>query len=81
MSPTFSTVMVMENFTAIWLNRWQVTEAIHQLHEEYTRDQLVVIRYYVDSYDDQPFPRLSCKESEDRMKWCMTDRGLQINLQ
>ncbi|MDD4663746.1 MAG: hypothetical protein PHD83_03660 [Caldisericia bacterium] len=76
MSPIFSTVTVMENFTATWLNRRYVSEAIHELHEEHTRDQLVVIRYYVDSTSSDPIPKLSCEESETRMKWYMSDKGL-----
>jgi len=79
MSPTFSTVMVMENFTSTWVNRWYVSEAIRQLHEEHTRNQLVLIRYYVESTSDLPYPRLSCKETEDRMKWYMEDKGLQTS--
>lgn len=78
-SPIYSTVMVMENFTSIWVNRWYVSEAIHQLHEEHTRNQLVLIRYYVDSTADHPYPRLSCKEAEERMNWYMTDKGLQTS--
>ena len=79
MSPSGHTVMVMENINAIWLNRWYVSEAIHRLHGEHTRDQLVLIRYYVDSTEDHPFPRLSCKEAEERMKWYMTsDHGIPM---
>jgi hypothetical protein len=76
MSPSFSTVTVMENFTATWLNRRYVSEAIHELHEEYRRDQLVVMRYYVDSPSSDPIPKLSCEESEARMKWYYKDKGI-----
>jgi hypothetical protein len=77
MSPTFRTVMVMENFTSTWVNRKPISDAIYEFYQEHSRVQVVLIRYYVDSTADLPYPRLACKESEDRMKWCMTDKGLQ----
>ncbi len=78
-SPIGQTVTVMENFTATWLNRMPVSVAFSQLLEEHSRSEMVLIRYYVDSTADLPYPRLSCKEAEDRMKWYMKDKGLQTS--
>ena len=76
MSPTGQTVAVIENFTSTWLNRKYHSDAMQQLLEEHSREEMVLIRYYVDSTSDHPTPRLSCEESEERMKWFMPDKGL-----
>lgn len=75
MSPIGQTVAVIENFTSTWLNRKYHSDAIQQLLTEHSREEMVLIRYYVDSTADHPAPRLSCEESEERMKWYMADKG------
>jgi hypothetical protein len=76
-SPLFNTVTVIESFAAIWVNRPYLVKALNELYKEKRRDQFVIMKYYVDSTADHPFPRLSCDEAEERMKWYMpTDRGI-----
>jgi len=63
-------------FHAVWLNRGHFTQAYAELGEELDKNKVQFIQYYVDSTADHPFPRLSCKESEDRMKWYMPDKSV-----
>lgn len=77
MSPSGITVTVIENFNAIWLLQgvwWN--DVLQEIHQEYPRDKVVIMQYYVDSRDDLPYPRLACSESENRMSWYMKDKGL-----
>lgn len=77
MSPSGNTVAVTELFTATWcLGSIFSHQAIDEIYKEYGRDKFIAIEYYVDSTSDHPYPRLSCKEAEDRMKWYMSDKGL-----
>ena len=77
MSPSGNTVTVTELFTAIWcIGCVHSHYAIDEIYKDYGRDKFVAIEYYVDSTADLPYPRLACKESEDRMKWYMSDKGL-----
>ncbi|MDD4663792.1 MAG: hypothetical protein PHD83_03910 [Caldisericia bacterium] len=77
MSPSGSTVTVTELFTAVWCIGCIFSHsAIDEIYNEYGRDKFVAIEYYVDSTTDLPYPRLACKESKDRMKWYMSDKGL-----
>lgn len=71
------TLVVVETFTAIWaLGCIHAMYAMDTLNEELGPHRVAMINYYVDSTDDYPFPRLSCLESEDRMKWYMEDKGI-----
>jgi hypothetical protein len=71
------TLAVMECFTAIWLLKGSFSSyAMDALNEELGPNRVAMINYYVDSTDDHPIPRLSCIESEQRMKWYMEDKGL-----
>jgi hypothetical protein len=66
-----------ELFTAIWcLNCIHSHYAMDRLFEEMGKEKVAWIEYYVDSTDDHPKPRLSCPESEQRMKWYMSDKGI-----
>ncbi|MCE5224108.1 hypothetical protein LLG10_08050 [bacterium] len=77
MSPSGNTVTVTELFTAIWCLGCTISHsAIDEIYKEYGRDKFVAIEYYVDSTADHPYPRLSCQESWERMKWCMSDKGI-----
>lgn len=77
MSSSGNTVTVTELFTATWCISCTFSHsAIDEIYKEYGRDKFVAIEYYVDSTTDHPYPRLSCKESENRMKWYMSDKGL-----
>lgn len=68
-SPSGNTVAVTELYTATWcLGCIFSHKAIDEIYKEYGRDKFIAIEYYVDSTADHPYPRLSCKESEDRMK-------------
>lgn len=71
------TVAIVEDFDAIWLMKSFVfDQPKKELLEELGANRLVYITYYVDSTDDHPFPRLSCQESWNRMKWYMNDKGI-----
>ncbi|MDD4615123.1 MAG: stalk domain-containing protein, partial [Caldisericia bacterium] len=66
-----------ELFTATWcLNCIYSHMAMDQLYEELGKETVTFIEYYVDSTTDHPVPRLSWIESEQRMKWYMSDKGL-----
>ncbi len=66
-----------ELFTAIWCtNCVHSHSAMDRLYEELGKERVVFIEYYVDSTDDHPSPRLSWVESEQRMKWYQSDKGL-----
>lgn len=66
-----------ELFTAIWcLNCIYSHYAMDRLFLEMGKEKVAWIEYYVDSTDDHPKPRLSCYESEQRMKWYMSDKGI-----
>ena len=66
-----------ELFTAIWcINCVHSHRAMDRLYEELGKERVVFIEYYVDSVDDHPSPRLSWVESEQRMKWYQSDKGL-----
>jgi sugar lactone lactonase YvrE len=66
-----------ELFTATWcLNCVYSHMAMDQLYEEMGKETVTFIEYYVDSTSDHPVPRLSWIESEQRMKWYMSDKGL-----
>jgi hypothetical protein len=71
------TVTVVEDFDSIWLMKSSLfDQPKKELLEELGSNYLVYITYYVDSTDDHPFPRLSCPEAENRMKWYMKDKGI-----
>jgi hypothetical protein len=70
------TLAVVETFDAIWLNRAFWNGPRVELNQELGASKVAFITYYVDSTDDHPFPRLSCPDSEARMKWYMQDKGL-----
>ena len=71
------TLAVVECFTAIWaLGCIYSMDAMHKLNEELGPNRVAMINYYVDSTDDHPFPGLSCIDSEKRMKWYMSDKGI-----
>ena len=66
-----------ELFTAIWcINCVHSHSAMDRLYEEYGKEKVAWIEYYVDSTADLPAPRLAYIESEQRMKWYMSDKGL-----
>lgn len=66
-----------ELFTATWcLNCVYSHMAMDQLYEEMGKETVTFIEYYVESTKDHPIPRLSWIESEQRMKWYMSDKGL-----
>lgn len=66
-----------ELFTAIWcLNCVYSHRAMDRLIKEYGREKVNWIEYYVDSIPDQATVRLSNVESEQRMKWYMSDKGI-----
>jgi hypothetical protein len=67
---------VVETFDAIWLNRAFWNSPRVELNQELGPEKVALITYYVDSTDDHPFPRISCPESEARMKWYMKDKGI-----
>jgi hypothetical protein len=72
------TLAVVESFTAIWLLQevWYAWSR-DMINQELGPNRVAFITYYIDSTDDHPFPRLSCKESEERMKWYMPeDHGI-----
>jgi hypothetical protein len=76
-SSTSETVAIVEKFGAIWcLGDVYYNETLPKLSEELSSSRIIFLHYYVDSTDDHPFPRLSCQESSDRMKWYMKDRGI-----
>lgn len=66
-----------ELFTAIWcLNCIHSHYAMDRLFEEMGKERVAWIEYYVDSTDDQASVRLAYIESEQRMKWYMSDKGI-----
>jgi hypothetical protein len=66
-----------ELFTAIWcLNCVYSHFAMDRLFEELGKEKVAWIEYYVDSTDDQATARLAYIESEQRMKWYMSDKGI-----
>lgn len=68
--------VTVETFTSIWLLKDNpVQQALIKLENEF-KDRVCFLKYYVDSTSDHPTPRLSCTEAEQRMKWCMQDKGL-----
>jgi len=71
-----NTLCIVEMFHAVWLNRGHFTQAYIELGDELDSNKVQFIQYYVESTADHPFPRLSCRESEDRMKYYMEDAGL-----
>jgi hypothetical protein len=76
-SPTGGTVAVVEQIDATWCIKCPPFNfAMDKLNQEFGSTRVVMINYYVQSTDDHPFPRLSCPEAEDRMKWYMTDQGI-----
>ncbi len=50
--------------------------ALSRLFTTLGNSGISIIEYYIDSTKDHPDPRLSWVESEQRMKWCMTDKGI-----
>jgi len=77
LSESNNTIAVIEVFNATWLNRSPYYSfAMEELDKELGRNKVIFINYYVQSTDDHPFPRLSCDESENRMKYYMEDGGL-----
>jgi hypothetical protein len=76
-SPTKNTVAIVENFDAIWLLKGSLfVQPKLELNNELGFNQVIFIGYYIDSKDDQPFPRLSCPEAEARMSYYMEDKGI-----
>lgn len=75
-APEPGTVAIVETFDATWLNRAFWNKPRVELNQELGPEKVAFITYYVDSTDDHPFPRLSCPESESRMRWYMTDKGI-----
>ena len=72
-----NTLVVVESFTATWLLKESIYAPVRDdIVKELELNRVAFINYYVDSTPDHPFPRLSCKESEDRMKWYMEDKGI-----
>ena len=68
--------VLVETFTAVWLTKdYYVQEAFIKLENEF-KDRVSFMKYYVDSTDDHPTPRLSCTEAEQRMGWYMKDKGI-----
>ncbi|MCE5223149.1 6-bladed beta-propeller [bacterium] len=66
-----------ELFTAIWcINCVHSHTAMDRLYGELGKEKVAWIEYYVDSTADLPAPRLAYTESEQRMKWYMSDKGL-----
>lgn len=66
-----------ELFTAIWcLNCIFSHMAMDRLAEEMGKERVAWIEYYVDSTDDLATARLAYIESEQRMKWYMSDKGI-----
>ena len=66
-----------ELFTAIWcLNCVYSHYAMDRMYEEMGKEKVAWIEYYVDSTDDLPTARLAYIESEQRMKWYMSDKGI-----
>jgi len=66
-----------ELFTAIWcLNCVYSHYAMDRLFAEMGKEKVAFIEYYVDSVPDQATVRLAWIESEQRMKWYMSDKGI-----
>jgi hypothetical protein len=66
-----------ELFTAIWcLNCVYSHYAMDRLFLEMGKEKVAFIEYYVQSTDDQATARLAYVESEQRMKWYMSDQGI-----
>jgi sugar lactone lactonase YvrE len=66
-----------ELFTAIWcLNCVYSHYAMDRLFLEMGKENVAFIEYYVQSTDDQATARLAYIESEQRMKWYMSDQGI-----
>jgi hypothetical protein len=71
------TVCVLEMFNAVWLQKSPFyNQRLPEIDKEFGKEKALCINYYVQSKDDHPFPRLSCEEAEDRMKYLMKDQGL-----
>ncbi|MCK5848369.1 MAG: hypothetical protein KAH01_04155, partial [Caldisericia bacterium] len=66
-----------ELFTATWcINCVHSHTAMDRLYEELGKETVTFIEYYVESTKDHPVPRLSWIESEQRMKWYMSNKGI-----
>ena len=66
-----------ELFTSVWcINCVFSHYAIDRLSQEMGTEKIAWIEYYVDSTDDLKTVRLAYIESEQRMKWYMTDNGI-----
>jgi len=71
------TTVLGELFTATWcLGCIYSHTSLMRIMNLLGPDYASFVSYYVDSTSDHPVPRLSWIESEQRMKWYMSDKGL-----